>query len=301
MRVLITGCMGQLGNELQRQIAMGLSEIDTLPDSYAGASVDAIDFDDLDISDSVAVEKWFQSHETYDVVFNCAAMTNVDGCEADFASAFKANALGPMNLARACERTGAKLVHVSTDYVFSGMEPEPRVETDAPAPISAYGRSKLAGEGLALAANSRTFVVRTAWLYGYVGRNFVKTMLSLGATHDTVTVVDDQLGNPTSAADLAYELLSLAVTENYGIYHCTNEGTCSWADFAQAIMEGAGLACRVERCSSADWKRMHPESADRPAFSSLENEHLAATIGNKMRPWREALAMYLSTLSLMEG
>jgi len=301
MHILITGCKGQLGNELRVQIERGISEIGPIPSCYADARIDCIDIDDLDISDADSVAAWFDAHDTYDLVINCAAMTNVDGCESDFATAFKANALGPMNLARACARTGAKLVHVSTDYVFPGTDPQPRRETDAPAPISAYGRSKLAGEGLALAANPQTFVVRTAWLYGYVGRNFVKTMLALGASHDAVTVVDDQLGNPTSAADLAHELLSLAVTDNYGIYHCTNEGTCSWADFAQAIMEGAGLACRVERCTSADWKRMHPESADRPAYSSLENALLASTIGNDMRPWREALATYLSNLSLMEG
>lgn len=301
MHILITGCKGQLGNELRVQIERGASEIGPIPSCYAGAKVDCIDIDDLDISDAASTEAWFDAHDAYDLVINCAAMTNVDGCETDFATAFKANALGPMNLARACSRADAKLVHVSTDYVFPGNDPAPRVESDAPAPISAYGRSKLAGEGLALSSNPKTFVVRTAWLYGYVGRNFVRTMLGLGAKYEKVTVVDDQMGNPTSAADLAHEILALAATDNYGVYHCTNEGTCSWADFAQAIMEGAGLSCQVERCTSADWKRMHPESADRPAFSSLENSHLANTIGNDMRPWREALATYLSTLSQMEG
>ena len=301
MHILITGCKGQLGTELQKQIAAGHSEIGALPACYANATVDAIDLDDLDISCASAVDEWFGAHEAYDVVINCAAMTNVDGCETNFVQAFAANALGPMNLARACAKTGAKLVHVSTDYVFPGTDEVPRTEEDVPAPISAYGRSKLAGEGLALAANPKTFVVRTAWLYGLVGRNFVKTMLGLGAKYDKVTVVNDQLGNPTSAADLAHELLVLATTDGYGIYHCTNEGTCSWADFAQAIMDGAGLACRVERCTSADWKRMHPESADRPAFSSLENARLAATIGNEMRPWRDALASYLVTLSTLDA
>lgn len=296
MHILITGSKGQLGTELQKQIEVGHSEIGPLPTCYAGATADAIDLDDLDISCASAVDEWFDAHEAYDVVINCAAMTNVDGCETNFAQAFAANALGPMNLAHACARTGAKLVHVSTDYVFPGTDEVPRTEEDVPAPISAYGRSKLAGEGLALAANPKTFVVRTAWLYGLVGRNFVKTMLGLGVKYDKVTVVNDQLGNPTSAADLAHELLVLATTDGYGIYHCTNEGTCSWADFAQAIMDGAGLACRVERCTSADWKRMHPESADRPAFSSLENAHLAATVGNEMRPWRDALATYLAIL-----
>ena len=278
MRVLVTGANGQLGRALRHELE--------------GAEVDWVDLPELDISCAPEVDAWFLSHGPYDVVFNCAAFTNVDGCESDFAAAFKANALGPMNLARACAACDATLVHVSTDYVFPGSEAGARTEEDVPAPISAYGRSKLAGEGLALAANARTHVVRTAWLYGD-GRNFVRTMLSLADSHDEVTVVDDQLGNPTSAADLAHELVCISRCDEFGIWHCTNEGTCSWADFTEAIFELAGKDCRVRRCSSADWKRDHPASADRPAFSSLENAKLKATIGNHMRPWRDALAEYL--------
>lgn len=287
MRLLVTGSNGQLG----RAIRAGLDSAEA-PKDYAGCEVDWVDLAELDISDAGAVEAWFAAHGPYDAVFNCAAFTNVDGCEADFPAAFLANAIGPMNLARACAGCGATLVHVSTDYVFPGTEPGARVETDAPAPISAYGRSKLAGEGLAMAANPRTHVVRTAWLYGD-GRNFVRTMLGLAERFDEVTVVDDQLGNPTSAKDLAHELLRIALTDHYGVWHGTNEGTCSWADFTEAIFELSGSACRVRRCTSADWKSMHPESADRPAYSALENAKLKATIGNQMRPWREALADYL--------
>jgi dTDP-4-dehydrorhamnose reductase len=194
---------------------------------------------------------------------------------------------------RACARGGATLVHVSTDYVFPGTEPGERAEDDVPAPISAYGRSKLAGEGLALAANPRTHVVRTAWLYGD-GRNFVRTMLGLAGRFDEVTVVSDQLGNPPSAADLAHEILRIALSDSYGVWHCTNEGICSWADLAQAAFELSGSPCTVRRCTSAEWKRMNPQSADRPAYSALRNGHLEATIGNQMRPWREALADYLA-------
>ena len=287
MRLLVTGSNGQLGRAIRAALAA-----DCAPAAYEGCEVDWVDLADLDISDAAAVDAWFYGR-AYDLVVNCAAFTNVDGCEADFAAAFSANALGPMNLARACAGCGATLVHVSTDYVFPGTEPGERTEDDVPAPISAYGRSKLAGEGLARACNPRTHVVRTAWLYGD-GRNFVKTMLALGETHDEVTVVDDQLGNPTSAADLAHEILRIGLTDSYGVWHCTNEGTCSWADFAQAAFELAGVDCTVRRCSSADWKRMNPASADRPAYSSLKNAHLEATIGNEMRPWREALAEYLS-------
>ncbi|MDO4537207.1 MAG: dTDP-4-dehydrorhamnose reductase [Coriobacteriales bacterium] len=300
MRMLVTGSRGQLGNELRRLVETGRSEIGEVPSCYAGAEVDWIDIDELDIADAAATDAWFSAHGPYDLVINGAAFTNVDGCEADFGTAFSANALGPLNLARACAASGATLVHVSTDYVFPGTEPGERVETDAPAPISAYGRSKLAGEGLALAANPRTHVVRTAWLYGYVGRNFVRTMLGLGSRYDEVTVVDDQLGNPTSANDLAHEILKIAQSDDFGIWHGTCEGTCSWADFTQAIMEEAGLACRVRRCTSADWKSMHPESADRPAFSSLRNAHLERTLGNEMRPWREALHTFIAELKARE-
>lgn len=288
MRLLVTGANGQLG----RAIAQALEAQDA-PIAYAGYEADFVDLPELDIADATVVEAWFDSHEPYDVVVNCAAFTNVDGCESNFPAAFRANALGPMNLALACSKCGATLVHVSTDYVFPGTEPGERVESDVPAPISAYGRSKLAGEGLAMAANPRTHVVRTAWLYGD-GKNFVCTMLALGETHNEVTVVDDQLGNPTSAADLAHEILRIVLSDSFGVWHCTNEGTCSWADLAQAAYEIAGVDCKVNRCSSADWKRMNPQSADRPAFSSLKNAHLEATIGNQMRPWHKALKEYLT-------
>lgn len=286
--VLVTGANGQLGRALR--IALAATDA---PSTLASAHVDWVDLSELDISNMDGVEAWFDANGPYDYVFNCAAFTNVDGCETDFPAAFAANALGPMNLARACAGCGATLVHVSTDYVFPGTDPGDRTEADVPAPISAYGRSKLAGEGLALSANPRTHVVRTAWLYGD-GRNFVRTMLSLGATRDEVTVVDDQLGNPTSANDLARELCRIATSDTYGVWHCTNEGVCSWADLAEAAFQISGTECHVARCSSADWKRLNPQSASRPAFSALENAKLKATIGNTMRPWREALTDYLA-------
>ncbi len=296
MKILITGANGQLGNELQRILREGAAEIGPISSVYNGAEVAAGDIDVLDITDDAAVEA-FVDGQGFDLIINGAAMTNVDGCEKAEDAAYAVNAVAAGNLARAAAKTGAKLVHVSTDYVFPGTDPEPRVETDPTGPVSAYGRTKLAGEKMALENCERTFVVRTAWLYGYVGKNFVKTMMALGQSHDCITVVDDQLGNPTSANDLAYEILAMAATDNFGIYHCTDEGTCSWADFAEAIMQAAGLDCTVERCTSAEYKQMNPASADRPAYSSLENKHLADTIGNQMRPWREALANYFENLS----
>lgn len=293
MRVLVTGARGQLGNELRRCLESSVAEIGSIPSEYEGADVDYIDYDTLDIADANAVEAWFAGHGPYDVVVNCAAITNVDGCESDEDGAYRVNALGAENLARSCEICGAKFVHVSTDYVFPGTDPQPRTEDDEVGPISAYGRTKLAGERLAQAACARTFIVRTAWLYGYVGKNFAKTMMRLARERGAISVVNDQVGNPTSANDLAYEILSIASTENYGVYHCTNEGICSWFEFACAVVDAAGIPCTKEGLTSAQYKERFPQSADRPAFSGLRNKHLEDTIGNEMRPWQEALATYM--------
>ena len=301
MRMLITGCKGQLGNELRRLLETGTAEIGPIPEELRDTEATFIDVEQLDITDSAAVDAYFAEHE-FDVVINCAAMTNVDGCEQVEDTAYRVNAIGPENLARAAAAQGAKFIQVSTDYVFPGNEPGERVESDPTGPISAYGRSKLAGEQLSQAANPRTFVVRTAWLYGYVGRNFVKTMLRLARELGAMTVVDDQLGNPTSANDLAYELLKLSLTDDYGIYHCTNEGTTSWAQFTRAIVAGAGYDPDiVTPCTSDEYAAAHPAAARRPLFSALKNEHLAQTIGNEMRPWQDALADYLRNLPQLEG
>lgn len=296
MRILVTGSNGQLGNELRRLITTGTSEIGPVPAEYATAEVEYCDAAELDITDEAAVRARFDDAH-YELVFNCAAMTNVDGCETNEDVAYRVNALGPRNLARACAAQDATLVHISTDYVFSGTEAGERIETDATGPLSAYGRTKLAGERFALAENSRTFVVRTAWLYGYVGHNFVKTMLRLANTYGAMTVVNDQFGNPTSANDLAHELLRLALTDDYGTYHCTNHGVCSWADFAQAIVAGAGFdPAIVTPCSSEEYAQAHPQAANRPHFSALRNQRLSQTIGDEMRPWQDALSTYLERL-----
>ena len=301
MRILVTGCKGQLGNELRRLLETGEAEIGPIPSELVGSDVTYIDVDELDITDAAAVDAYFDAH-AFDAVINCAAMTNVDGCEKIEDVAYKVNALGPQNLARACAKQGAKYVQVSTDYVFPGNEPGERVEDDPTGPISAYGRTKLAGEKLVLEANPRSFVVRTAWLYGYVGRNFVKTMLRLARELGHMTVVDDQIGNPTSANDLAYELLKLILTDEYGIYHCTNEGITSWAQFTKAIVAGVGYdPAIVTPCTSDEYAAAHPDAARRPLFSALKNEHLEQTIGNEMRPWQEALATYLHNLPELEG
>ena len=294
MKILITGANGQLGTELQRVLRDMRAEIGPLPVDYRDAEVVALGSGELDITDENAVAS--ELAKGYDIVINAAAYTNVDGCESNTEDADAVNHLGPAHLARACEEHGAKLVQVSTDYVFPGNEEGERVETDPVGPISAYGRTKLAGEEVVKELCSHYFIVRTAWLYGYKGKNFAKTMIRLASKFGKISVVADQFGNPTNADDLAYEILKLALTQEYGVYHCTNNGTCSWFDFACAVVDLAGIPCEKEPLTSAEYKQRFPQSADRPHFSSLKNAHLETTIGDEMRPWEEAVKTYMEKL-----
>ena len=290
MKILITGCRGQLGTELQRQLAAEGCKLGPLPERLRKATVIPVDVEELDITDREATISYIRRHQP-DTVINCAAFTNVNGCETQRDAAYMVNAIGPRNLALACDKVNARLIHISTDYVFSGRANGgvPLDECAIPAPVSAYGDTKLLGERYVEQFCRRHIIVRTAWLYSYYGKNFVKTMVALGKTHDTVTVVDDQLGNPTNAVDLAYHILKLAVSHDYGVYHCTGNGICSWAEFAAAIMQRAGLACKVVPCTSAAYAAAHPESANRPAWSALENRMLRCTVGDEMRGWQDAL------------
>ena len=290
MKIIVTGCRGQLGTEIIKQLREGRSELGPIPEKLVSATVIPVDLPELDITNYKMVDDFIRRQRP-DVIINCAAFTNVDGCEVNHDTAFKANAIGPRNLAQAATKTGARLVHVSTDYVFSGRENGgiPQDEATIPGPISAYGSTKLMGEKYVEQFCHRHFIVRTAWLYSYYGKNFVKTMIRLGQTHDKITVVNDQLGNPTNAVDLAYHILKLAVSHDYGIYHCTGNGICSWYDFASAIMQGAGLSCKVEPVTSAQYAAANPASANRPAWSALENRMLRCTVGDEMRDWQDAL------------
>lgn len=289
MKIMITGCKGQLGNELQTIIRNKRSEIGAVPDDIVGAEVIPVDIDDLDITDASAVLKFVDSLKP-DVIINCAAMTNVDGCETNYETAFKVNAAGVRNLACAAESIGAKLIHVSTDYVFAGDGKKPYIEWDIVNPQSVYGASKALGEKYALSFCKRTFIVRTAWLYGYVGKNFVKTVRRVIREKGAITVVNDQLGNPTNANDLAHHLLKLAVTEDYGIYHCTGKGECSWYDFAVKIAEYSGMPDTVKPCTTAEYN----SPTKRPAYSSLRNLALECGVGDEMRDWQIALKEYIS-------
>lgn len=291
MKVLITGCNGQLGTELQKQLHEGTSEIGPLPEKLKNATVIATDVDTLDITDREEVVAFVRRHQP-DVIISCGAYTNVDGCEQHPEDAFKVNALGPRNLAQAAEKVGARLIHVSTDYVFSGQGDHPLDETELPAPVSVYGKTKLLGEKYVQQFCHRHFIVRTAWLYGYVGKNFVYTMMNAGKKLGQLTVVNDQLGNPTNAVDLAHHLLKLAMTHEYGIYHCTGSGICSWYDFACEIIRLSGTPAQVSPCTSAEYAAKNPAAASRPAWSALENRMLACTVGDEMRDWKTALASF---------
>lgn len=292
MKILITGSHGQLGNELISILKSGKSEIGPMPSALENAEICAVDIDTLDISDVTAV-KSLVAAEKCDVIINCAAMTNVDGCETDYETAFKVNAMGVRNLAMAAKSVDAKLIHVSTDYVFAGDGVRPYVEWDKVDPQSAYGASKALGEKYALAFCDKTFVVRTSWLYGYVGKNFVKTVRRVLKEKGAMTVVNDQRGNPTNANDLAHHLLKLALTEEYGIYHCTGEGECTWFDFAKKIAELSGYdGDIVKPCTSDEF----PSPTKRPAYSSLRNLALQCTVGNEMRNWEAAIENYIENL-----
>ncbi|WP_302537690.1 dTDP-4-dehydrorhamnose reductase [Clostridium saudiense] len=295
MRILITGSNGQLGNELQKIVSTGKAEIGAVSEEIKNAEVFAMDVNILDITNLEQVKKVLNEVKP-DVVINCAAATNVDGCEANQDLAFKINSLGPRNLAMVAEELGAKIVQVSTDYVFSGVGEAPLKECDLVAPVSVYGKTKLLGEEFVRDFSTKYYIVRTAWLYGYVGHNFVYTMMKLGKDRDTLNVVNDQLGNPTHANDLAYHILKLIQTEEYGVYHCTGKGECSWYNFASEIMKLSGRNCTVNPCTSEEYKSMYPNSADRPAYSSLDNMMLRCTIGDEMRDWKDALKTFMDNV-----
>ena len=241
MKIIVTGCKGQLGTELLKQLQEGRSELGPIPEKLLNATVIPVDLPELDISNYKMVDEFVRRNRP-DIIINCAAYTNVDGCEVHHDDAFKANALGPRNLAQAAEKTGARLVHVSTDYVFSGRENGgiPQDEATLPGPISAYGSTKLMGEKYVERFCHRHFIVRTAWLYSYYGKNFVKTIVNAGKKFGKLEVVNDQCGNPTNAADLAHEILQLCVTHEYGLYHCTGEGICSSRPDIILITRGGG-------------------------------------------------------------
>lgn len=289
MRILITGSRGQLGSELAKILAAGCTKLGAIPCCYNNAIVTAVDIDELDIGDAQAVNAFFETQHPFDLILNCAALTNVDGCESNPVAAMRTNAIGARNIAKVTERNGAKLVHVSTDYVFAGNGSIPYAEWDICAPNTIYGKSKLLGEQYVREVCSTAFVVRTSWLYGYVGNNFVKTIIKIAKEQGSLKVVNDQRGNPTNAEDLAHHMLLIAATDYYGIYHCTGAGECSWYDFAQEIVRLLGIPCVVTPCTTLEYPRLAP----RPAYSALDHLMLRSTVGDNMQTWQESLAYFI--------
>lgn len=284
-KVLVTGCNGQLGRAIQKEYAGDVTFI--LTDVAEGEGITSLDITDIDAVMSLVL------NEKPDVIINCAALTNVDGCEKMWDLAYKINAIGPRNLAIAATAVGAKLVHVSTDYVFAGTERTPRTEFDTPDPISAYGKTKLEGEQFVRQFAEKFFILRTAWLYGD-GKNFVKTMVRVSKTHDEVSVVCDQFGSPTSAVELAKMIHFLEGTDNYGIFHATCEGETNWADFTEVFYAKLGITAKVNHITSEEYARMNPEAAKRPAYSNLDNYMLRLTTDQfAMANWEDALDVYL--------
>jgi len=274
MRVLLTGAGGMLGTDLQA--------------AFADTEITAVARAELNIADDTAVWRAVEAIRP-DLIVNAAAYTKVDACETDVDACYAVNAVGARNLAVAAQELGIAMVHVSTDYVFPGDGTRPYREHDATGPKSEYGRSKLAGERLVQTLCQRHYIVRTSWLYGVHGPNFVKTMLRIGREQGKARVVDDQIGSPTYTADLAQALRLLVARPVYGLYHLSNQGVCSWHDFAAEIFARAGLDVELGAMKSGELTRPAP----RPAYSVMDNQMWRVSGFEPLRDWREALAAYL--------
>jgi dTDP-4-dehydrorhamnose reductase len=281
-KLIVTGCNGQLGRAINK-IYTGSTEYECVNTDVA----------ELDITNIDAVVRFVSEVKPYAII-NCAAHTNVNGCETDIDNAYRINAIGPRNLSIAAAKNNAKLMHVSTDYVFDGHATTPYTEFDTPAPKAVYGKTKLAGENFVKEFAKDYFIIRTAWLYGD-GKNFVKTMLKLSETHDKVTVVGDQFGSPTSADELAKAIAYLIPTDNYGLFHGTCEGITNWADFTREIYRLAGKSTVVETVTTEEYdKNTTGIVAPRPAYSVLENYMLKLTTNHMFADWEKAIAEYMA-------
>jgi len=274
MKLLITGAAGMLGRDVM------------LAAVNAGHDVVGFGHAELDVTNSAAVERRLD-RERPDVIINCAAWTAVDDAEASEEAAFAVNGTGAGNVAAAAAAIGASVVYVSSDYVFDGAKGEPYVESDQVAPLSAYGRTKLAGEEATMAANKRHFIVRSAWLFGIGGGNFVETMLRLAASQSEVLVVRDQVGSPTYTWHLAHGIVRLIEGLEFGIHHMAAAGYCSWYDFAREIFEQAKIECRVLSTTT----EMFGAPAPRPPFSALVSQREHAI---RLPPWQDGLTGYLA-------
>lgn len=284
MNILVTGANGQLGREMQRLGAVS-------PNNYIFTDVA-----ELDVTDAGAVLRAAEQTRA-EAIVNCAAYTNVERAEEDEATADLLNRLAPANLAAAAAATGATLIHISTDYVFDGTAHLPYAEQSPTAPLGVYGRTKLAGEQAVEASGCSHLILRTAWLYSAFGNNFLKTMLRLTAERESLSVVFDQIGTPTYAGDLALGIFSVIeggqLRGNEGLYHFSDEGACSWYDFAVEIAAAVGHdKCRIAPCHTAEY----PSKAPRPAYSVLDKSKFKTTFGIEIPHWRESMLYCLKTM-----
>jgi dTDP-4-dehydrorhamnose reductase len=275
MKVLVTGSRGQLGAEV-------LSVLTGRHDVFGFGR------DELDITDEDQVRKTVYEILP-DVIIHCAAYTAVDLAETEAERAYRVNAVGTRNVASSAAHARAKIVYISTDYVFNGQSDRTYPEHDAADPINVYGRSKLAGELFVQSLSSRHFIVRTSWLFGKHGSNFVKTMIKLAREHRKLQVVDDQLGSPTYAADLASFLSMLIETEKFGIYHVSNSGSCSWYEFAKEIFLQAGITAELMPCTTEQFLR----PAARPKNSVMDHTAMRSNGFTMLPPWQDALSRFL--------
>ena len=282
--LLVTGANGQLGTEMRRIVAANPGKVNAY----------FTDIDTLDISDAAAVRAFIE-HNAIDVIVNCAAYTAVDRAEDDMVLCAKLNIDAVANLASAARDFGAKVLHLRPDYVFDGFAHRPYEETDEPNPRCTYGTTKLQGERELLKYAPDSIIVRTAWLYSPFGKNFVKTMLALGESRDRLSVVCDQVGTPTAAADLASAIFTIITAPEWhaGIYHFSNEGAISWYDFTKAIHRIAGITtCEVSPIKSKDY----PTRAVRPFYSVLDKTKIKATFGITIPYWEESLERCIAEL-----
>lgn len=291
LTILVTGCEGQLGKEIRRASKD--------PRLSFGRFL-FVDIDVLDICNRAEVQNYLKSHNV-DVLVNCAAYTAVDKAESEVEEAFSVNRDGVAVLSECCAENGVYLIHISTDYVFDGNSVEPFKETDPPHPSSVYGMSKKAGEDAMVEKGVDGMIIRTAWLYSAFGKNFVKTMLRLGSEKPEVHVVADQRGAPTWAADLARAIIDVICKADFKarkgveIYHYTNDGECTWYEFASAIMEMAGKTCKVIPISTAEY----PAACKRPAYSVLDTSKIKRDFGLEIPLWDDSLRKMLEDLEKM--
>ncbi|MDM8359967.1 dTDP-4-dehydrorhamnose reductase [Bacillus thuringiensis] len=277
MKVIVTGAKGQLAQDVLRQL------------EHTGLQVYGVDREELDITNNEAVQAYINKIKP-DAIMHCAAYTNVDAAEEDADTAYKVNGLGTKYLAQAAGEIGAKMLYISTDYVFNGTAKEPYKTSEPTKPLGVYGETKLAGETFVQQYVDKFFIVRTAWVFGIFGNNFVKTMLRLGREHDEISVVHDQVGSPTYTVDLARFMIELISSEKYGIYHATNAGICSWYEFAVEIFKQAEMDINVKPVTTEEF----PRPADRPKYSVLDKKKIEEEGFLPLQDWKKAVACYLS-------